>query len=118
MDAVAFRFRHYFLRPQRALNLPDVGFSQEEHTDTGLADAAADGVGQLFFNNSLLEGQLRPFRAACFFQLGKQGLFIYTDTHGGQLQSNVQNRIINHDIRIQGPVSYTHLDNKDYKYFP
>ena len=52
MDAVAFRFRHYFLRPQRALNLPDVGFSQEEHTDTGLADAAADGVGQLFFNNS------------------------------------------------------------------
>ena len=66
MDAVAFRFRHYFLRPQRALNLPDVGFSQEEHTDTGLADTAADGVGQLFFNNSLLEGQLRPFRQPAF----------------------------------------------------
>ena len=64
---------YYFLRPQRALNLPDVGFSQEEHTDTGLADAAADGVGQLFFNNSLLEGQLRPFRVSLLFKLGKQG---------------------------------------------
>ena len=40
--------------PYGHLDLADVGFAQEEHADPGLADAAADGVGQLLIQNGFL----------------------------------------------------------------
>ena len=43
------------------------GFPQEEHTDSGLADAAADGLRQFAVKECLLEWQLSPLFAACFF---------------------------------------------------
>ena len=42
------------------MDLSDVGLAQVEHTDTGLADAAADGVGQLLLQNGLVEIQFQP----------------------------------------------------------
>lgn len=58
--------------PERSLYLADVGFSQVEHTDTGLADSAADRVGKLFIQDGFLEGKLRPLRqparSNCFFR--------------------------------------------------
>ena len=55
------------IRPYGYLNLSDVGFPQEEHTDSGLADAAADGLRQFAVKECLLEWQLSPLFAACFF---------------------------------------------------
>ncbi len=82
------------------MDFPDVGFAQEKHTDAGLSDAAANGKGKFFVNDGFLEGKAGAFRAAGFFQLGKKGILIHADTHGGQFQGNVQNRIIYYDIRI------------------
>ena len=35
--------------PYRGLHLADMCFAQQQHADSGLADAAADGAGQLAF---------------------------------------------------------------------
>ena len=78
--------------------------AQEEHTDTGLTDTAADGVRQLFVEDCFLERKFCALGAAGFFQLGQQSLFVYADTHRGQLQGDVQNRIVNEDVGVQCPV--------------
>lgn len=44
--------------PDACLHLTDVGAAQQQHAQTALADAAADGVGQLAVQHSLVEGQL------------------------------------------------------------
>ena len=48
--------------PDAGLDLTDVGAAQQQHTQTALADAAADGVGQLAVQHSLVEGQRRGGR--------------------------------------------------------
>lgn len=46
--------------------LADMCLSEEEHTDSGLTDTAADGERKLFLQNGFLERQLRTLRAAGF----------------------------------------------------
>ena len=55
LDSVGFRFFADFLWPDGALYFSDVRLAQEEHTDTGLTDTAADGVRQLFVEDCFLE---------------------------------------------------------------
>ena len=50
--------------PDAALDFADVGAAQEEHTQTALADAAADGVGELAVEQFLVEGQFPAVIAA------------------------------------------------------
>ena len=100
LDSVGFRFFADFLWPDGALYFSDVRLAQEEHTDTGLTDTAADGVRQLFLEDCFLERQLCALGAAGFFQLGQQCLFVHADTHRGQLQGDVQNRIVNKDVGV------------------
>ena len=47
IDAVPRCLLTHLIWPDGHLDLADVGFSEVEHTDTGLADAAAYGVGQI-----------------------------------------------------------------------
>ena len=47
-----------FFVPDAALDFADMGAAQEEHTQAALADAAADGVGELTAEQFLVEGQL------------------------------------------------------------
>ena len=81
-----------------------MGLSQEEHADAGLADAAADGVWHFPLNHCLMEREIRPLHASGRFQLAKQRLLIHPDAHAGQLQSNVQDGVVDNDIRVQLPV--------------
>ena len=39
-----------FLRPNRRLHLADMSTAQEKHTDSGLSDSSADGIGKPLFN--------------------------------------------------------------------
>ena len=64
----------HFFRPQRNVNLSDMCLAQEKHTDSGLSDTAADGVGKLPAQNSLLEIQFSAVVAAGFRQLTIQTL--------------------------------------------
>ncbi len=70
LDSVGFRFFADFLWPDGALHFSDVGFAQEEHADPGLADAAADGVGQLFLEDCFLERKLCALRGSRLFPAG------------------------------------------------
>ena len=99
-DAVFCGSLDVLLGPERSLYLADVGFSQVEHTDTGLADSAADRVWKLFIQDGFLEGKLRPLRAAGPLQLFFQGILIHADTHGRELQSDVEHRIVDDDIAV------------------
>ena len=84
---------HHLLRPHRRLHLADVGAAQHEHAQTGLSDAAADGIGQLSRQQRPVEGQLRPLRAARGLQLTPEGLPVHPDAHGGAAASlTYQNR--------------------------
>ena len=53
--------------PDACLHLTDVGAAQQQHTQAALADAAADGVGQLAVQHCLVESKKR--RAFEFFTL-------------------------------------------------
>ena len=78
--------------------------AQKIHAHPALADAAADGLGQLSGQQGLLEGQVRALLAAADLQLPLQRLRIHADPHGGNLQGNIQQRIIQQDIAVQIPV--------------
>ena len=77
---------------------------QEKHTDSGLPDAAANGIGKPALQYILLERQLFPLCASCLYQLLLQRLLIHTDAHGRQLQCNIQRFIVDDDIPVQRPV--------------
>ena len=100
INAISCAFFPHLIGPDGYLNLSDMSLAEIKHTDTGLADTAAHGVGQLLLQNGLLEGQLRPILAAGEFQLTGKGILVHADTHGGQLQGVAQNRIPHDDIAV------------------
>ena len=81
-----------------------MGTAHHQHGQTGLADAAANGQGQLVVQQHLVEGQRPAVIAARLPQLAVQGLGIYPDAHGGNLQRPVQYRIPEKDVAVQVPV--------------
>ena len=87
-------------RPQGGLDFHDMRLAQEEHTDKGLADAAADGIGQLLVQDRFLKRQLGAFRTSGFVELAKQGLLIHADSHGRQFQCDIEYRIIDKNIGV------------------
>ena len=81
-----------------------MGLAQEEHAESGLADASAHREGQLIVEDGLLEGQVRAVLAAGLLQLFGQGLSVDPDAHGGELQGNIEHRIVDQNIRVELPV--------------
>ena len=51
--------------PDACLYFADVGAAQQQHAQTALADAAADGVGQLTVQHCLVEGESQPAMVSC-----------------------------------------------------
>ena len=68
-NSVLCSFLLYFLRPQGNMYLTDVSLAQEEHTDTGLSDTAADGVWKLLVQDGFLEWKLSSVIASGFCKL-------------------------------------------------
>ena len=88
-NSVLCSFLLYFLRPQGNMYLTDVSLAQEEHTDTGLSDTAADGVWKLLVQDGFLEWKLSSVIASGFCKLFVKCRFVYTDTHGGKLKGMI-----------------------------
>ena len=78
--------------------------ADQQHAQPGLADAAADGLGQLPIQQHLVEGQLPALVAVCRGQLAVQSRGIYPDPHGGQLKAPLQHGIPHEDVAVQLPV--------------
>ena len=66
--------------------------------------AAADGVGEFLCDHRLLKWQLRPLHTLFFLQLMEQGGSIHPDPHGGELQPDIENRVVDEEIAVQGPI--------------
>ena len=60
-----------------------MGFFKEEHAESGLADTASDGEGQLSVDQRLVEFELCAFGATTQVELAEQGFAVYPDAHGG-----------------------------------
>ena len=81
-----------------------MGAAQHQHTQPGLADAAADGQRQLPVQQHLMEGKLPPLVAAGLGQLPVKRLGIYPDAHGRNLQSPAKGLVPEENIAVQIPV--------------
>ena len=81
-----------------------MGLAQQEHAQAGLANAAADGEGQLALQQQLVEGKLPPCLAPGEGELTVQGGGVHPDAHGGQLKSPLQHWVPHQDIPVEGPV--------------
>lgn len=74
--------------------------TQKQHAQSGLTDAAADGAGQLAFQQHSMVGQVSAVIAVCLSQLFIQSGCINTDTHGGNFQSVIQNSVIEQQVAV------------------
>ena len=90
--------------PGGHLDLSNVGLAQQEHGQTGLADAAADGEGELVLQQQLVEGEFPAVVAAGGFQLPVQGGGVHPDAHGGELNGPAQQVIPQKNVPVEGPV--------------
>ena len=88
------------VRPYGTLDLTDVSLAEEEHTDAGLADTTTDGIRESFLQDRFLEWEPGPLRAACLDKLTAQRVLVHTDTHGGELQSDIQHRVIDDNVPV------------------
>src|SRR5699024_9946279 len=104
LDTYSVRHFHRFFGPDGTLYFTDMGFAEEEHAQAGLADTASDGQRKRAVKDTLLEWKARPFFAAALFQLDCEAFRVHTDSHGGKLQRNVKDRIIDDNITVQLPV--------------
>lgn len=94
----------HFGRPVGGLHLTDVCLAQKEHAKTGLTDTAACGIRKLSRKKCAVERKLCALGTAAESELTAHSLLIYTDTHRGQLQSDIENRIVYKNIAVERPV--------------
>ena len=81
-----------------------MGFAQQQHTQSGLADTAADGAGQFAFQQHSVIFQRSAIVAVGFSQLLIQCERIYTDTHGGDFQGVIHYGVVEQQVAVQLPV--------------
>ena len=94
----------HFLRPQADLDLADVGFAQQEHTQTALTDAAAHAQGQSAVQDALVEGEGQAVFAVQLRALAAHGGLVHADAHAGQLHGLLEGLVPEHQVAVQGPV--------------
>lgn len=75
-------FLAHLIRPYTGLDLTEMGFLEEYHTQTTLTDTAAHAEGQFTVKKFLVEIQLGTILLTGDLQLTGQTLLIHTDTHG------------------------------------
>ena len=81
MYVVRLAFRAHVFGPDAGLYLSDMRFAQVEHTQSGLADTAADRQGQSVSHQAFVEVEFQTFFFTFLFELTLEGFFVYADTH-------------------------------------
>ena len=79
-------------------------FFQKQHAQPALADAAADGQGQLARQQHLVEGKAPPLVAARQGQLPVQGRRVHPDAHAADLHRALQRLVPEQKVAVQAPV--------------
>src|SRR5699024_3581765 len=90
--------------PDGSLHLADVGAAQKQHAQPALADAAADGAGQLAGQQRLVEVQGPAAVAAGLGQLAVQAFGADPDAHAAQLVAAGQRVVPEQQVAVQVPV--------------
>ncbi len=76
-------------------------FLQQQHGQTGLADATADGLRHPCGQQILMPVVLQAILVACDSQLTAQRLGIDPDPHGGDLEAVLQYRVPHQNVTVQ-----------------
>ncbi len=74
---------------------------QQQHSQTRLADTAADGLRHFTAQQRLMPLQLQAIFVTGQRQLMLQRVGIYTDPHGGKLKRIFQYRVPHQNIAVQ-----------------
>ena len=93
-----------WLRPRRLPVLRRCGRCPAAACTDALADAAADGVGQLTAQHCLVEGQGAAVVTACHGQLPVHALGADADAHAAQLVAALQGLVPEQQVAVQVPV--------------
>ena len=75
-------FLAHIIRPDTGLDLSEMTFLEEYHTQTTLTDTTTYAEGQFAVQELLVEIQLSTIFLASELQLAQQALLIHTNTHG------------------------------------
>lgn len=75
-------FLAHLIRPYTGLDLTEMSFLEEYHTQTTLTDTAAHAEGQFAVKKLLVEIQLGTILLTGDLQLTDQTLLVHTNTHG------------------------------------
>ena len=103
-DAGLLASFHDIVRPDGTVNFTDVGLSEEEHADSGLADSASDRQRKSVLQDCLLEGKRRALGTTHFVELLAKGISVDSDSHGRKFQRDVQNGVVDQNVRVELPV--------------
>ena len=90
--------------PYGGLDLADVSVAHQQHAETALSDAAADGEGELASEQRLMEGELAPLLAASDLQLPVEGFGTDADAHAGELEGTAEHLVVEQYIAVEVPV--------------
>ena len=72
--------------PDAGLNLTNMAFMQQHHTETALPYSTADAQRQSVVQQLLMEVELLALLLALYLQLTQQTLLVYADTHRRELK--------------------------------
>ena len=102
---MAVAFLNLLFGPYTCLNLADVGFLEQEHTQTTLSDTASYRVGILPGKQRLMETQVGALLAMACIQLLKQRLLAYADTHRRELKRYFKYSVPQQQVAVQANVA-------------
>ena len=94
---------NHAVRPHRRLGLPDMRLSQEEHTQAGLTDTAAHGLGQFTGKQLFVKKEFRPLGASAVVELFPHGIGTYPDSHGRKLQGLAKHGVPHKKVSVETP---------------
>ena len=103
-DAGFFTGAQSLLVPQADLYLADMTRTKQQHAQTGLTDAAADGQRQLPRQQHPVEWESAPIVAAAGGELAIQRRLVHSNAHGGDLEAPLQHRVPQQDVAVEPPV--------------
>ena len=78
-----------------------MGCSEHVHAQTGLTDAAAEGLREFASQQGFVERELSAFHAPADFQLTQQGFGVNANAHRGQFVGGFQNRVPDDDVAVE-----------------
>src|SRR6266567_6213060 len=78
-----------------------MGFAEQEHQSTGLADASADGERQLVVDDALVVGKFEIVEEVRDLELAAESLGVDADAHGSEYMAALRDVVPDQDVAVE-----------------